>query len=78
MIFQCPWVKFPSDTHPDQAEAISFAQFAQATHTAAHKVRPYRQGSNGSAVTLLLPCDIILYVAALAGLIRANVIVSVF
>lgn len=72
-----PWAKFPSRTHPGQAETISFIQFAQATHRVAHKVRPHRQGSDGEVVTLLIHCDTILYVTTLVGLMRANVAVSV-
>lgn len=71
-----PWTKFPSRTHPGQADAITFVQFAQATHRVAHKVRPRRQGSDGEVVTLLIHCDTILYVATLAGLMRANIVVS--
>lgn len=71
-----PWAKFPSRTHHGQAEVITFVQFAQATHRVAHRARPHRHGSDGTVVTLLIHCDTILYVATLAGLIRANIVVS--
>ena len=71
-----PWAKYPSRSEPGAIEVITFSQFAEATHRVAHKVRPARQGSDGEVVTLLIHCDTILYVTTLAGLIRANIVVS--
>ena len=70
-----PWTKFPSRADPTKAESISFAEFARASHRVAHYIRPHRQGGDGEVVAVLIHCDSVLYVAVIAGFIRAGVVV---
>lgn len=71
-----PWVLFPSRTGAGP-EAISFGAFAQATHRMAHALRPDRQGKDGEIVAVIAHCDTILYLALLAGIVRAGLTVRI-
>ena len=70
-----PWAIFPSRTSPSSTETLSFADFAQATHTIAHAYRPGRQGPEGQVIGVLLNCDTIQYLPIIAGLVRAGLVV---
>lgn len=70
-----PWVKFPSTTEGEKHKALTFLDFAQATHRVAHILRPGRHGVDGEVVALLIHCDTVLYLATLAGVIRAGLVV---
>ncbi len=72
-----PWVVFPSSQSPTNIVSISFLEFAKATHRVAHAIRPNRQGRDGEVVALLLNCDSILYLAIIAGIIRAGLTVCI-
>ncbi|KAH8102700.1 hypothetical protein BXZ70DRAFT_929500 [Cristinia sonorae] len=67
-----PWAKFVSATKPGVSESISFLEYAQATHRIAHAIRPGRTGPEREVVAVLVHCDSILYLALLAGMIRAG------
>ncbi|CAL1703594.1 unnamed protein product [Somion occarium] len=69
-----PWVKFPSAEHPGESTSVSFLEFAKATHSIAHTLRPGRTGDDGEIVAVLIHCDNILYLALLAGMVRAGLI----
>ena len=71
-----PWVIFPSRSGSG-TESISFAEFSLASHRIAHSIRPGRRGIDGEVVAVLIHCDVPLYHALLAGIIRAGLIVSV-
>lgn len=70
-----PWILFPSGA---TVSSISFSQFADATHRVAHAFAPNMTRSNGEVVALIINCDTVLYVAMLAGLIRAGFVVRVY
>ena len=71
-----PWARFPSREDPTKSEAITFAQFANATHRIAHTFRPHRQGDHdGEVVGVIINCDSILYCATIVGLVRAGFVV---
>lgn len=70
-----PWVVFPSATAPSRVAAISFKEYACATHKVAHTYRPRRQGPEGQIIGVLLHCDTFHYVATMAGLVRAGLVV---
>ncbi|KAJ3555784.1 hypothetical protein NM688_g2384 [Phlebia brevispora] len=71
-----PWAIFPT---PDSqaTTSVSFAEFAKASHRVAHAARPITQradGRDGEVVAVLLQTDSILYIAVLAGLLRAGLV----
>lgn len=68
-----PWTVFPPGA---SVPSISFLEFADATNRVAHVFRPDGTRANGEIVALIIHCDSVLYVAMLAGLIRAGYIVS--
>ena len=70
------WAIFPSQTSPTGTSSLSFGEFARATHRVAHRVRPDRQGAEREVVGLIIHTDAILYMAVIAGLMRAGIIVS--
>lgn len=59
-------------------QSISFAEYARATHRIAHKLRPERAGKDKEVVAILINCDTIVYLALIAGLVRAGLVVSTF
>ena len=69
------WAKFPSFSNPSEATSVSFGDFAKATHRIAHTLRPGRAGNDGEVVAVFIHCDTILYLALLAGLVRAGFVV---
>ena len=72
-----PWAIFPTSSGFGR-NAISFLEFAQATHRVAYALDPLGKGMNGKVVALLVQCDSILYAAFLVGMIRAGIVVRVF
>ena len=70
-----PWVIFPSKTEPQAIESVSFSELAEASHRIAHFVRPEKKGNDGEVVAVFIHCDTILYLALLAGLVRAGFVV---
>ena len=70
-----PWVKFPSRSEAGKVDCLTFQDFAEATHRVAHAMRPVGTGRNGEVVAIVINCDAILYLALLAGLIRAGLVV---
>ena len=56
--------------------AVSYNEFADATHRIAHTVREGPIRGNGEVVAVIIHCDSVLYLAALAGLVRAGLTVS--
>ena len=70
------WAIFPSEASPTETTSISFGEFARATHRVAHHVRPDRRGAEREVVALIIHTDAILYMAVIAGLMRAGIIVS--
>lgn len=72
-----PWVKFPACT-PSDVQSITFQEFCRATHRVAQALRPNRSGSEGQVVAVLIHCDSILYLALLAGMLRAGLVVRSF
>ena len=72
-----PWVIHPSQDSTSTRE-ISYTELSAATHRIAHALRPGRQGPEGEVVGLLLHTDTVLYVALLAGMLRAGLVVRIF
>ncbi|CAL1703617.1 unnamed protein product [Somion occarium] len=68
-----PWAVFPSAERTGDIDSISFLEFAEATHRIAHAARPSRHGDDGEIIAILVNCDIVLYVALVAGLMRAGI-----
>ncbi|KAI0087796.1 hypothetical protein BDY19DRAFT_1010558 [Irpex rosettiformis] len=68
-----PWAIFPSDTSPAEATSISFGEFARATHRVAYHVRPVCKGTEREVVGIIVHTDAILYMAVIAGLMRAGI-----
>ena len=66
-------VKFPSS---DGVSNISYQEFADATHRVAHALRPGRRGEEGEMVALVIHTDALFYMALLAGMSRAGLVVS--
>ena len=71
-----PWVIVPSQDGTSTKE-IWFAELSAATHRIAHALRPGRQGPEGEVVVLLIHTDTVLYVALLAGMLRAGLVVRI-
>lgn len=59
-------------------QSVSFAQYAGATHRVAHLLRPERVGKDKDVVAILVNCDTIVYLALIAGLVRAGLVVRDF
>ena len=55
---------------------ISFLEYARACHRVAHAVRPNRAGPEREIVAIIANTDTILYLALIAGMVRAGVVVS--
>ncbi|EKM50750.1 uncharacterized protein PHACADRAFT_153004 [Phanerochaete carnosa HHB-10118-sp] len=55
-------------------EAISFAEFSRAADRVAHKLRPNRSGPDNEVVAIFVNCDATLYLALLAGMMRAGIV----
>ena len=70
-----PWAFLASDAESPIA-TVSFLEFAKATHRVAHALRPNRTGPEREIVALLINCDNVMYLALLAGMIRAGLVVS--
>ncbi|EKM50221.1 uncharacterized protein PHACADRAFT_153694 [Phanerochaete carnosa HHB-10118-sp] len=68
-----PWAIL-SAGHEKPSEAVSFAEFARATHRVAHKLRPDRSGPENAVVAVVVNCDSVVYLALLAGMIRAGLV----
>ena len=73
-----PYHVFPSPASPNEVFSITFGELEQASHKAAHKFRPGRQGPDEAVVGLLLHTDALLYAGVLFGLVRAGLVVSIF
>lgn len=71
---QHPWTVFAPDS---PVSSISFEEYADATHRIANVFRPDGTNAKGEIVALILHCDSVLYLATLAGLIRAGFVVRV-
>ena len=56
---------------------VSYAEFAEASHRAAHIVRPGRKGQDGDIVAILINTDALLYLALLTGIARTGLVVRV-
>lgn len=61
---------------PESITEISFLEFARACHRVAHAIRPNRTGLEGEVVALIANTDTILYLALIAGMVRAGVVVG--
>ncbi|KAH9932151.1 hypothetical protein B0H21DRAFT_699704 [Amylocystis lapponica] len=70
-----PFHVFPSP-NPSSTNtiALSFLDFANATHRVAHIIRPGRAGLDGAVVAVLINADVTLYHALIVGLTRAGLI----
>jgi hypothetical protein len=55
---------------------ISFLEYARACHRVVHAVRPNRAGPEREIVAIIANTDTILYLALIAGMVRAGVVVS--
>ena len=78
-----PWAIFPSPSGTETI-AITFKEFADATHRIAHALRPLptlpaeqADVRKPDVVAILALCDTILYTVLLAGMVRAGLVVSV-
>jgi acyl-coenzyme A synthetase/AMP-(fatty) acid ligase len=69
-----PWAFLASDSHHPPSW-VTFLEFAKATHRVAHALRPGRTGPEKEVVALLINCDNVMYLALIAGMIRAGLIV---
>jgi acyl-coenzyme A synthetase/AMP-(fatty) acid ligase len=69
------WSNDDSDAMP---HTVTQGEFARASHRVAHIVRPLGQGVNQEVVAIIANIDTILYIALLAGIIRAGFVVSCF
>lgn len=70
-----PFAVFPPS--PDlSVSAVSFAEFAQATHRVARALQPDGHARSGEVVAILVNCDALLYVALIVGAVRAGLVVS--
>ncbi|EKM50783.1 uncharacterized protein PHACADRAFT_130251, partial [Phanerochaete carnosa HHB-10118-sp] len=56
-------------------DAVSFLEFARAADRVAHKLRPNRSGPDNEVVAVLVNCDTVLYLALLAGMMKAGIVV---
>ena len=70
-----PYAIFPSPEDATKLSSISFAEMAQASHHAAHLLRPGRQGTDGEVVVLLLSTDSVVSLLVILGLMRAGLVV---
>ncbi|KIP04467.1 hypothetical protein PHLGIDRAFT_193243, partial [Phlebiopsis gigantea 11061_1 CR5-6] len=66
-----PWAVFPAGSC---RTAVSYQEFADATHRIAHTVCRGTTRGKGDVVALIIHCDSVLYLATLAGLIRAGLL----
>lgn len=64
-----PWAVYPSGL---SRASISFREYADATHRVAHAFRPDKTHANGKVVAVIIHTDNVLYLAILAGLVRAG------
>jgi acyl-CoA synthetase (AMP-forming)/AMP-acid ligase II len=71
-----PWAVLAPETGSKTTE-ISFLEFAKATHHVAHTFRPDSTHADGEMIAMLLDCDTVLYIALIAGLVRAGYVVRV-
>jgi hypothetical protein len=61
---------------PNSSTQISFLEYARTCHRVAHAVRPNRARPEGEIVALISNADTILYLALVASMVRAGVVVS--
>ncbi|GJE99113.1 acetyl-CoA synthetase-like protein [Phanerochaete sordida] len=66
-----PWAILAPESGTDVV-SISFAEYAKATHRVARILRPDGSSANGEVIAVLAHCDSLLYLALLAGLVRAG------
>lgn len=66
---------FPSRDDPNAITYISYTEYAQASHRAAHIIRPGRKGVDGEIIALVINIDALVYMALLNGMARAGTIV---
>ncbi|EKM51562.1 uncharacterized protein PHACADRAFT_127221 [Phanerochaete carnosa HHB-10118-sp] len=69
-----PYFIFPSRSNPTKLTSLSFSEVAQASHRAAHILRPNKQGNNGDVIAVLLHTDTILYATVVLGILRAGLV----
>ena len=72
-----PFVVFPKDGATGEPTAVTFAEFAEATHRMAHAVRPNRKGKDGEVIAILVNCDTLLYQTLMVGVSRTGWVVCV-
>ena len=72
---QHPWATLSAGQEQPGVETVSFSEFARATHRIAHQLRPNRAGPENEVVAVLINCDSVLYLALLAGMMRAGLVV---
>ena len=70
-----PCVVWPTAGSPTGTRALTFAEFSDASHRLAHILRPGRTGKDGESIGVLIHTDVLLYMAVLAGMFRAGLIV---
>ena len=71
-----PFAIFPSASG-DGTTTLSYKELSDASHRIAHALRPGRAGPEGEVVGIIVNCDTIMYLAVVAGLTRAGMIVSI-
>lgn len=71
-----PWVILAAYSEGASSTRVSFREYANATHRVAHHIRPGRAGRDGEVIAVLINCDAVLYLAVIAGIIRAGLVVS--
>jgi len=67
-----PYLLYPKDGATGDLTAISYSDFALATHRMAHIIRPNGKGEDGEVVAILANCDAVLYLAVVAGISRSG------
>lgn len=70
-----PWVHYLTTSPAADVATLTFGDFAAASHRLAHTFRPGREGRDGQVVAVLMHTDTVLYLAVLAGLLRAGFVV---
>jgi acyl-CoA synthetase (AMP-forming)/AMP-acid ligase II len=66
---------FPGESINDEPSRISFLEFGRATQRFARAVRPDAPVKHGETVGIIANCDSLMYITAIAGLVRAGLTV---
>jgi acyl-coenzyme A synthetase/AMP-(fatty) acid ligase len=66
---------WPSTSSPGGTTGVTFSEFSDASHRLAHILRPNREGKDGEIVGVIIQTDVLLYMAVLAGMLRAGFVV---